>query len=83
MAEIITGLIALPVLYLIGEFYLRLCLRLWRSLRYAAAGQAGAAEDEPIPGSGRFGSASSRVTTEERPSPARRRSGQTFFLKRR
>jgi hypothetical protein len=52
MAELITGLIALPALYLIGDFYLRAGLRLWRSLKTAACGNAVAAETEHLPDNG-------------------------------
>jgi hypothetical protein len=54
MAELITGLIALPALYLIGEFYYRAGLGFWRSLKTAAAGDA---ETEPLPDSGRYDAA--------------------------
>jgi hypothetical protein len=46
MAELITGLIALPALYLIGEFYWRAGLGFWRSLKSTACGDWGA---EPMP----------------------------------
>jgi hypothetical protein len=51
MAEVITGLIALPALYLIGDFYYRLGAWLWRTL---GTGKAGAAATEPMPGDGKY-----------------------------
>jgi hypothetical protein len=57
MAELITGVIALPVLYLIGEFYWRGGRDLLRTLRPAVTGRIEAAEAEPLPDSSRYDAA--------------------------
>ena len=54
MAELMTGLIALPALYLIGDVYLRAGRWLWRTLAFAASGRAAPGELEPMPDNGRY-----------------------------
>ena len=54
MAEIITGLIALPALYLIGNFCCRLGMRVRRTLKVEACGKAAPTEAEPLPDCGQY-----------------------------
>lgn len=54
MAEIITGLIALPALYLIGNVCCRQGMRMRRTLRGAASGKAAPTEAEPLPDCGQY-----------------------------
>jgi hypothetical protein len=54
MAELIIGLIALPALYLVGDFYCRAGWGLWRILKASACGSDAAAEAEAVPGEGRY-----------------------------
>jgi hypothetical protein len=54
MAEFITGLIVLPALYLVGDFYCRAGRRLWRKCKHETSGNDAAGDAESVTGEGRY-----------------------------